>query len=276
MFLSPATPLYDFSFIITTRNNEDELNRTINSIVRESLPNSEMVVVDGSDFPLTKGRVQKLLDGSLTLTYVLDNKKGVFNAMNLGVQNSYGCWIIMITAGDILKSGAKSLLEIVKFSERDVVVFAQDYIDQSGNLSYSFYPTHLSIWPHQSVVLRRTIHEKVGLYPEQYRFASDQYLFADVRKNADIEIRQEVFSTFYLGGITSGASIPMSYELYGLRRKLGNGLLFSFIQSFIFIYIRFLLEKNQSTRALSALLRRFLFSYYKKPKQLGNINSKFQ
>jgi len=268
MLLKPAKTLFDFSFIVTTRNNSKELVRTINSIISEAPSKSEIVVVDGSDEPPGKEWViNNFLLKDIQLTYTLDNKVGVYDAMNVGIENSLGEWIIIMTAGDYLETNAKALLESIRHLEKEVVVFAQHVENQSGNLSFTFTPTHNSIWPHQSVIVKRKVHEIEGLYSLDYRYGSEQYLFASIRKAFPFDLRKEVFSVFCLGGITSGSSLAMSKDVFAIRRKLGHGLISSFIHSYIFPPIRFGLEKYTFLRPLSMRIKRAIFSNYNKPKQ---------
>lgn len=268
MLLEITKPIFDFSFIIPTRNNLEELNRTISSIVSEVPENSEIVIVDGSDSPKGEDFFLNILNGyNIRLKYVNDNKNGIYNAMNLGVQNSSGKWLVMLTAGDYLKSGAKSLFKYILNSKKDVVVFAQDVEDLNGKISFSFFPTMKTIWPHQSVVLKRLVHEELGLYPNHSdnKYTNEQVLFAEIRKNSKIEIRNEIFSVFCLGGLSSKTSFKKSKEYYKRKRELGCGIIYSLMGAYVFTNIRYVLENTPILRKLSIFLRIKMFSYYKKP-----------
>jgi len=109
-----------------------------------------------------------------------DNKDGIYNAMNLGVQNSLGNWLIMLTAGDYLKFGSKDLFKIILNSNNDVIVFSQDVEGHNGKINFSFFPTIKTVWPHQSVIIKRIIHERIGLYPihkKIYLFCGAIFIF---------------------------------------------------------------------------------------------------
>ncbi len=266
MLLSPVVPQFAFSFIVTTRNNTEELVRTLESIIAEAPGKSQVVIVDGSDSPLGREWVLKnsALD-QIHLTYTLDDKKGVYAAMNVGIKKSLGSWVIIMTAGDYLEVKAKALLESLRSEKKEVVVFAQNVVDQSGRLAFTFIPSVKSIWPHQSVILRRRVHETEGLYPLNYRYGNEQYLFARIRKALPFEIRKEVLTVFCLGGITSCWSLAMSRDTFAIRRQLGHGLVSSFVRSYVYPPIRFALERNAFSRPLSTLIKRAVFSNYRKP-----------
>jgi glycosyltransferase involved in cell wall biosynthesis len=181
----------DFSFIVTTRNNRDEFSRTFNSILIEAPDNSEIVVVDGSDIPLGLENVEKLVpNNSLRVKYILDNKKGVYNAMNLGIESSKGDWIVIMTAGDFLELNAKQMLKSILNCNYKVVVFSQRVLNKFDGDNFLIHKPNMStIWPHQSVIIHKEIHKKEGLYDLGYKYLSEQYLFFPVRRG-DVHLNQ--------------------------------------------------------------------------------------
>jgi glycosyltransferase involved in cell wall biosynthesis len=266
MFLKPIIPTFDFSFVIPTRNNLDELARSLLSISNEAPNKSEVIVVDGSDIAIGEDKIYKLSSiGKVNVRYILENKKGVFSAINDGIIESRGKWIIVLTAGDYFVDGACELLSKIENSQKDAIVFAQNVVDQRNKLQYSFYPTLDSVWPHQSMVLKRKIHEQIGLYPTEYRHVSEHYLIKRVKEVANVELIPDVLSVFCLGGISSGASNAQAKERYQLSRDLGNGILYSFIKAYFLPNIRYYIENNKVLNPLATLLRKLFFDYYKTP-----------
>ncbi len=252
-----------FSFVIVTRNNQDELLQTVQSICDELPESSEIVIVDGSDKSLGQGYIKELLgNSSASLVYLLDEKQGVYHAQNIGISSSSGQWIVVINSGDTLELGARSHLESIRHSQNDLIVFGQNVVDHYGNLSYACHPTADSVWPHQSVIAHRSVHEKYGFYPEEFRFTSEQLFFAQIRKKATYTIRNEVLSVFRLGGLTSGASVARSKEIFIVRRALGAGLIYSAANAFIFPYVRYMLERYRLLAPLVTALRKLLYPCY--------------
>ena len=257
----------DFSFLIQTRNNRQELKMSVESVCSEAPPASEMVVVDGSDEPFGEDYMREIMsNANIGLVYRLDERLGPYNAMNVGIKNSCGRWVIVITAGDTLEKGAGLLLESIKDSDHEVVVFSQNVVDQYGHLSYQFYPTEKSAWPHQSVVIRREVHERLGMYPTECNYTSDQLFFAGIRTKTKFMIRPEILSTFRLGGITSGApSLRRLRGIYVVSRKLGRGHFLSALHGYLFPCVRFILERYPVFRGVVNRFRRAIYPHYKKP-----------
>ena len=260
-----TNPKFDFSFIVPMRNNTNDLRVSLDSICAEAPSNSEVIVVDGSDNLLGEELVRAMLSRSdISLTYKCDDKTGVFGAMNVGVLATKGLWIIMMPAGDYINFGAGKILENIKDSDLDAIVFAQDMATPTGVRLYSFFPTSRTIWPHHSVALKRAVHERFGLYPLEYHFSSDQQFFANVRRHIRFEVRPDVLTTFLLGGISSSASIRLSRELYELRRKLGHGVLSAYFRAYVTPNVRAWIERNVGYGNIAMKVRVLFFSNYRR------------
>lgn len=262
-------PILDFSFIVPMRNNITDLQVSLDSICAQAPAMSEIVVVDGSDEPLGETTVRTMVRRTdIAVVYTCDDKSGVFGAMNVGVAATRGRWLVMMPAGDLINPGARMHLETLTNSAMDAIVFAQDMATPEGKRLYSFRPTASTIWPHHSVVLKRTVHERYGFYPLQYRYTSDQQFFAYVRHHISFEIRPDVLTTFMLGGISSGASRRISCELFELRRKLGDGITSSLFRAYITPYVRAWIERHTGYGGLATRIRvRLLGQYSGAPEQ---------
>jgi glycosyltransferase involved in cell wall biosynthesis len=261
--LSHLEPLVDFSFILPMRNNPDDLRASLDSICAEAPASCEVVVIDGSDVPLGEAAVRGMIrNPAVALVYARDDKTGVFGAMNVGVAATRGRWLVMMPGGDLVNPGAGALLGAMKGSDLDAVVFAQDMATPAGERLYSFMPTARTIWPHHSVVLRRTVHERLGFYPVQYRYTADQQFFAMVRRQVRFEFRPAVLTTFLLGGISSSATARLSRELFELRRKLGDGPLSAWFRSWVTPYVRSWIERRFGYAGWAVRLRQAFLGQY--------------
>lgn len=259
-----VAPVVDFSFIVPMRNNPEDLQRSLASICAEAPARSEAVVIDGSDTPLGEAAVRAMMArDDVALVYSRDDRSGVFGAMNVGVRATRGKWLVMMPGGDFVNPGARPLLESVVDATVDAVVFAQDMATPEGGRLYSFVPAARTIWPHHSVVLRRTVHECHGVYPVRYKYTADQQFFADVRKHIRFEMRPEVLTTFLLGGLSSSATRRLSAELYELRRKLGHGVPASFFRAYVTPQVRAWLERRSGYGGLATRIRTALMRNYR-------------
>jgi glycosyltransferase involved in cell wall biosynthesis len=88
------------SIITVVRNGEQHIEQTINSIISQTYTNIEYIIIDGNSKDRTVEIIKKY---NQYLTYwISEPDKGIFDAMNKGVQAATGEWIVFINADDFL------------------------------------------------------------------------------------------------------------------------------------------------------------------------------
>lgn len=110
----PESPL--ITVIIVVLNEVQSLERTINSVIQQSYPNIELIVIDGGSAQPTLDIINKYAD---KIDYwQSEPDEGIFDAMNKGIRLASGEWINFLNCGD-------------HFYRSDTVqnVFSQDYKD---------------------------------------------------------------------------------------------------------------------------------------------------
>lgn len=172
-----------FSVIVPVRNMERTIERTIRSIIRQNYKNVEIVVVDGQSHDQTLQRIEHYschIDALIS-----EPDAGLYEAINKGITRSTGD-IVAILNGDDYYPHADVFRQYSKsFSEEDVgVVFGDLEFFPPGNpdstiraySSKGFKPHHLRIGkmpPHPTVMMRRWVYDRVGLYRTDFRISSD-------------------------------------------------------------------------------------------------------
>jgi glycosyltransferase involved in cell wall biosynthesis len=89
------------SVIIPTFNREDLLSRAIESVLRQSLPAKEIIIVDDGSVDNTQKIVGELqLGASIPINYIYQHNAGVSAARNHGIRHA-GCeWIAFLDSDD--------------------------------------------------------------------------------------------------------------------------------------------------------------------------------
>lgn len=203
------------SIITINLNNAFGLRRTINSIatqVAHLAPGGEIehIIVDGESHDGSLDRLPRDLK-SIVLSAPA---KGVYNAINVGLDVVTGDIVGLLHSGDVYASpDALSIIagrfmapDNVDFIWSDVTVGKRFYSGKDftpGSLLSGFAP------PHPSLYMRRSVFEKAGKYDESFKVAGD----------FDYFIR--LFHDPYIRGIyMPGALVQM--EAGGLSQKFVN------------------------------------------------------
>ena len=162
------------SIISITFNNSEELLNTVESV--RGLDNCEHIIINGGSCPKTS----EFLQGYSGKT-VSEPDLGISDAFNKGIRYSQGEAVIMLNSGDILidRTYPEQALQILnKHPEIDFVhadLIFEDaligpYIMRPLRTQNNFHPNIGRGMPyrHQSMVVRKSIYNKVGLFNLNY------------------------------------------------------------------------------------------------------------
>jgi glycosyltransferase involved in cell wall biosynthesis len=104
--------------ITVVLNGEATIQHTIESIVQQTYPNLELIVIDGGSQDQTVEIIQSL-DSKID-HWISEKDSGIYDAMNKGINLARGKWLNFMNSGDIFFS--KKVVE---------KVFANNFIDNS-------------------------------------------------------------------------------------------------------------------------------------------------
>ncbi len=80
-------------------NGQEYIERTILSVVGQTYPNLEYIIIDGGSTDGTIDIIQKYED---KIAYWQSEKDfGIYDAMNKGLSKASGCWVNFMNAGDV-------------------------------------------------------------------------------------------------------------------------------------------------------------------------------
>lgn len=88
------------SIITINYNNKDGLLRTINSVVGQTFNDYEWIVVDGGSNDGSKEVLEQFANHFSW--WVSEPDKGIYNAMNKGIEHASGDWLLFLNSGDWL------------------------------------------------------------------------------------------------------------------------------------------------------------------------------
>lgn len=122
----------EVSVVLPTYNRSDTLKRTIDSVLRQTFNNFELIVVDDGSTDNTKDIVLSYNDKRIT--YIQhDNNKGGSAARNTGIETSSGEFIAFIDSDDEWQPEklSKQLSHLKSRSNEWIATYCRIYIDNS-------------------------------------------------------------------------------------------------------------------------------------------------
>ncbi|UCQ10403.1 glycosyltransferase [Edwardsiella tarda] len=146
------------SIIIPTYNSELVIEKTLESIVRQTHHRDEfeVIIVDGLSYDTTLDKVKKY--SGIKLKIIIEKDHGIYDAMNKGIKYSEGKYCYFIGAGDVLSEDVFDII-FPTLRECDGLVYG-NVIRTKGNVVYDgrFNPIKL---------FRRNICHQAIFYPSR-------------------------------------------------------------------------------------------------------------
>ena len=193
------------SIIIPCYNREKFIEETIQSVLAQTYPSTEVIAVDDSSTDSTRAVLEGFRDSITILEHPGHQNRGQSASINLGIKCSTGKYISILDSDDLF---APNKIETqVSFLEKNQnfgLVYANGFaIDENGRKLYRMYDeTHREESNPERVLLdcyfsvqsnalaRRAIFEKAGEFDETLRSGQDHDMairLAEVTKMAYID-----------------------------------------------------------------------------------------
>lgn len=206
------------SIITVTYNNAATLADTIESVYQQTYQDIEYWIIDGASNDSTLDIIHENVERFQgRLHYISEPDKGIFDAMNKGIERCHGDIIGTLNADDYFTSD-NIIEEVVKtFSKKDVDVVYGDihFIHaDSPDKTVRYYSSALfrPFWlrfgfmpAHPSLYVRREVYQEVGPYSLDFTIASDFDMMIRIfrlRKSRYAYLRKD-FVTMRTGGIST-------------------------------------------------------------------------
>lgn len=232
------------SIITICFNNSEGLRETLNSTLcqQHAFRDFEQIVVDGGSSDSTKDVIQEYADR--LAWWCSEPDKGIYNAMNKGVEHASGDYLLFLNSGDILLED--SLAKVFELDFDEDLVYSDIYTrgaDGKLNLAKSpsnaeLTPAYLTIntLPHQATLIRRELHEALGGYDESMKISAAPKFIMDALLGRKCSSRyvEMAYSVFDRSGISSDPKLLASKLRewqYFMRPYFGDRVATSFFRA---------------------------------------------
>jgi glycosyltransferase involved in cell wall biosynthesis len=190
------------SVVTITYNAEAALQRTLDSVLSQSYPYVEHLIIDGASTDGTLALVEQYREESTEqaasheVVVQSEPDRGIYDAMNKGLQKATGDYVLFLNAGDTLPATDTLELAMDKAGDGVGVLYGNtDVVDGEGNFLYHrrLQPPERLSWRsfrqgmlvcHQAFYARTEIAREIP-YDLQYRFSADVDWCIRVMKEAE-------------------------------------------------------------------------------------------
>lgn len=160
------------SIITITFDNFSELKETLDSVPK--LDFIESVVINGGSCPQTKEFLNSYKGKSIS-----EKDNGIADAFNKGIKLSSGELIMFLNSGDVLIDPQYLTAARERFiSNQNIIFVHSNMILKHANSELYMKPSFSNLgrgmpYLHPTMIFRRTVFDKVGLFNTNYRIAMD-------------------------------------------------------------------------------------------------------
>lgn len=197
------------SIITVNLNDVEGLERTMKSVFDQTWQEFEFIVVDGGSLDGSRELILKNKD--CIDHWVSEPDKGIYNAMNKGIEMSSGKYLLFLNSGDhfydhqvLYESfGYLKKHELISFDLQVIGKEFQEKISKPKELR--FRDLLYGSLCHPSTFIKRNLFDIVGLYDENLSIVSDWkfFILALFRYNCSYLKVDYNLTTHYLNGISS-------------------------------------------------------------------------
>lgn len=210
------------TIITVNYNNLEGLQKTIDSVSSQTWQAFEHIIIDGGS---TDGSVAYIESKSERFAYwVSEPDKGVYQAMNKGIAQASGDYLLFLNSGDHFYS-ENVLAQNHQEIKNAAIIYFNLQVVEGNQVFIKEYPELLSFsyfvkdtLPHPATFIAKVAFEKTNLYNEDFRILSDWKFFIDSICKLQVSYKKvnSTLSTFYIGGMSSN---PANWSLKQSERQ---------------------------------------------------------
>jgi glycosyltransferase involved in cell wall biosynthesis len=216
-----------FSIIIPTYNSESSLKITLDSILEQTFGDFEIVILDGNSKDTTVLIAESYHDSRIKISSEPD--KGVYDAMNKGIQQAKGEWLYFLGSDDYLLSNTV-LEEVCSQLQTTTNQVLHGNVLIKGNTGwaidgqvyagkFSFQKLLKSNICHQSIFYNTSFIKKHELqYDLKYPISADWDFNIACRERTKFTYLPLIIAVFNAGGVSSATTSEK--EPFLLERKI--------------------------------------------------------
>ncbi|MES2110762.1 MAG: glycosyltransferase family 2 protein [Bacteroidota bacterium] len=214
------------SVITVVYNNARDIERTIQSITNQTYTNIEYIVIDGKS---TDGTLQIIEGYKDRIAQLLSEKdKGIYDAMNKGLQLATGDYVIFMNSGDEFfePTTVEKVFDTapdadIYYGETEMVNDARESLGRRRHkipekFTWRSFKYGMSV-SHQAIYIRRSL---TGLYDNRYQLSADIDWILSAAKKAKKIVKVDGYVAKYLvGGMSKARHRQSLKERFDIMKR---------------------------------------------------------
>ncbi len=238
------------SIVTIVFNNVLHIERTLESVIRQTYPHIEYIVIDGGSTDGTMDLIRKYTD---RITHLVNEKdRGIYDAMNKGLALATGDYILFMNSGDELYDPKTVANVFASAPDADMYYGETEMIDENGTslgqrrhaapdaFTWRSFRYGMCI-SHQAIYIRRSI---TAPYNLTYELSADiDWIIRAAKKAKKIVNTRQYVAKYLVGGMSKKRhwqSLKERFRIftkyYGLVPNLLNHVVI--IWNLTFYYLR--------------------------------------
>lgn len=245
------------SIITVCYNSVSTIEKTFKSVAEQVYDDIEYIVIDGGSTDGTVSLIKK--NQHIISKWVSEPDKGLYDAMNKGINLATGEYVGLINADDIFfdKNVVSRVASFLKINPVDANIANIIQYREDGKVvrkydSIKWMPKKLKIGfmpPHPSIFIRRSVYERLGGYKLNFKIGADFELITRYFLINDISWKHLNITThkMLVGGVSSSGLTSYKKVTNEIMKALDmNGVAYnSFVIKLRFVWKIFELMKKK-------------------------------
>ena len=168
-----------FSIITVCLNAVSTIEQTLNSVLSQTLPSFEYIVIDGGSTDGTREVIEK---HRTRLSHVVfEPDEGIYDAFNKGLALATGDIVGILNADDMYVPWAlETVAEAASGNPESEIFYGNQVMLDESRRRWTIYPleghrnllSSMSI-PHPATFVRRSLYEKSGFFDDSFKITGD-------------------------------------------------------------------------------------------------------
>lgn len=215
------------SIITVSRNSEETIQRTIESVYVQSYHQIEYIIVDGAStdhtMQIVEGYSEKFKKKGITYCYISEPDNGIYDAMNKGIQMASGELIGIINSDDWYEPCAVDCA-VSNYEKQKYDLFYADLRIVGERTSFIKKARNRKLitsryWNHPTTFIPKKIYEKYQYKTENIH--DDWDLILRIRKDgAKVCVENKVLANFTRKGVSHERTLKKALERAKIKYQI--------------------------------------------------------